>query len=157
MVGASEGIIAPSTTLNIFFPEGGFSMKRLPILIAAILVLCASVLPVLAQDHPQASTMQMYHVALVKKGPAWKSQNSQEGMDNRMAVIREIKKGAKTGLIVTAGLVNDETDVEFIVIFNIKNKYEALEMLEMAPNIKNGMYLADIYSMFAPKGLVIQH
>lgn len=131
-------------------------MKRLAILFPAVLFLLSCALPVSAQEAPKSAPMQMYHVLLVKKGPEWKSQNSQEGMDNRMALIQSVREGAEEGLIVTAGLVNDETDVEFILILNVETKYEALQVLESAPNYKNGMYTADIYSMFAPKGLVIR-
>jgi len=102
-------------------------MKRLAILFPAALFLLSCALPVSAQEAPKSAPMQMYHVLLVKKGPEWKSQ-----------------------------LVNDETDVEFILILNVETKYEALQVLESAPNYKNGMYTADIYSMFAPKGLVIR-
>ena len=133
-------------------------MKRFTILSIAILFLLVSSMPAAAQDTqkaPKSLPMQMYQVALIKHGPQWKSQNTQEGMDTRMDVINNIKKGARSGLIVTAGLVNDETDVEFIIIFNLTNKYEALELLDKAPNHKNGMYKADIFSWFAPKGLVV--
>ncbi len=130
-------------------------MKRFTFLITAILFLIVSAMPAVAQDAPKSAPMQMYHVAMVKHGPKWQSQNSQEGMDNRMEVIANIKKAAKKGLVVSAGLVNDETDVEFIVIFNLKNKYEALDIMEMAPNVKNGMYKVDLYSWFAPTGLVV--
>lgn len=130
-------------------------MKRLIILSISALILIACTIPAVAQDAPKSMPMQMYHVALIKHGPNWKPQSTQAGMDHRMEVIKNIKKGAKKGLIVTAGLVNDETDVEFIIIFNIKNKYEAMDLLDNAPNHKNGMYKADIYSMFAPKGLVV--
>jgi len=143
----------PSTD-NQFSPRGIF-MKRLTILTITILFLIVSAMPAAAQDAPKSVPMQMYHVALVKQGPNWKSQNTQEGMDIRMQVIKAVKKGAKRGLVVTAGLVNDETDVEFIIIFNIKNKYEALDLLDISPNIKNGVYKADIYSWFAPTGLVL--
>jgi hypothetical protein len=57
--------------------------------------------------------------------------------------------------VVTAGLVNDETDAEFIIIFNIKNKYEVLEAMEKSKHVKNGMFKVDIYSMFAPTGLTV--
>ncbi len=130
-------------------------MKRITILAITILFLIVSVMPAAAQEAPKSVPMQIYHVALIKHGPNWKSQNTQEGMDRRMEVIKQIKKGARNGVIVTAGLVNDETDVEFIIILNIKNKYEALDLLDNAPNHKNGMYKSDIFSMFAPKGLVI--
>ena len=133
-------------------------MKRFTVLTIAILFLIASFMPAAAQETqkaPKSAPMQMYQMALIKHGPQWKSQNTQEGMDIRMDVINNIKKAARSGLVVTAGLVNDETDVEFIIIFNLTNKYEALELLNKAPNHKNGMYKSDIFSWFAPKGLVI--
>ncbi len=130
-------------------------MKRFAILTATTLFVLGSTLPAMAQTAQKAPTMQMYHLAVVKKGENWISQNTQEGADIRMDIINNIRAAAKTGLVVTAGLVNDETDAEFIIIFNIKNKYEALELVEKAPNIKNGVYKVELYSMFAPTGLVV--
>ncbi len=130
-------------------------MKRYLFSLTTLVFLLSLALPAVAQDQPKSVPMQMYHVVMVKRGPEWKSQNTQEGMDARMKALDSIRKGAKSGLIVTAGLVNDETDVEFIVIMNVKNKYEAIQILEGSPNYKNGMYASDIYSMFAPKGLII--
>ena len=130
-------------------------MKKIVILSALVLFVLTSTLAAVAQEKPKSLPMQMYHVALVKKGPNWKSQNTQEGVDARMQVIENVRKAAKEGLVVTAGLVNDETDVEFIIILNVETKYEAISILESSPNYKNGMFAADLYSMFAPKGLVV--
>ena len=130
-------------------------MKRFAILFATMLFVLVSTMPALAQDAPKSTPMQMYHTVIIKKGVNWKSQHTQDGVDNRMQVITNIKKAAKQGMVVTAGLVNDETDAEFIVILNIKNKYEALELMNKAKNIKNGMYTVELYSMFAPKGLTV--
>lgn len=135
-------------------------MKRFAILLATVIFSLSLTMPVMAQSLDKTAKskslpMQMYHVAMVKKGPNWKSQGTQKGIDARMQAIENIKKGAKMGLIVTAGLVNDETDVEFIVIMKVETKYEALEILESSPGYKSGQYAADVYSMFAPKGLVV--
>jgi hypothetical protein len=105
---------------------------------------------------PKKQTMQMYHIAMVKKGPNWKSQNSEEGMDIRMDVIEGIKKAAQSGLIISAGLVNDETNVEFILILDVETKTEAYNLLQKAKNVSNGYFSVDIYSYFAPKGLAFQ-
>jgi hypothetical protein len=95
-------------------------------------------------------------VVIAKKGLNWKSQNTDEGMDIRMKVIEGVRKGAADGTIVSAGLVNDETDAEFIIIFDIETKTEIYNMMQKAPNIKNGQYAVEAYSMFAPDGLVFQ-
>ena len=105
---------------------------------------------------PKKQTMQMYHIAMVKKGPNWKSQNTEEGMDIRMDVIEGIKSAAQSGLIISAGLVNDETPVEFILILDVETKTEAYNILQKAKNVSNGYFSVDIYSYFAPKGLAFQ-
>jgi uncharacterized protein YciI len=129
-------------------------MKKIVILSALVLFVLTSAVA-LAQENPKSQPMQMYHVVMVKKGPNWKSQNTKEGMDARMDVIHAVQKGAKEGLVITAGLVNDETDVDAIIILNVETKYEAIAILEASPHYKDGMYRADIYSLFAPKGLVM--
>jgi hypothetical protein len=132
-------------------------MKRVLLLIALSLPVLASLAPTAAAQTPPTAKyqMEMYHVVLVKHGPNWKPQGSEEGMDIRMNVIENIRKGVKEGLVVTAGLVNDETDVEFIIILHVETKTEALEIAKKAPNIRNGMYTPEIYSWFAPKGMTV--
>ena len=135
-------------------------MKRTIILLLALFMF-TTVGSALAQNPvdevaPKKQVMQMYQIALAKKGPNWKSQNSEEGMDIRMQVIEGIKKGSQSGLIASAGLVNDETDVEFILIFDVETKTEAYNILHKAPNVSNGFFSLEIYSYFGPKGLAWQ-
>jgi hypothetical protein len=105
---------------------------------------------------PKKQVMKMYQVVLVQKGPNWKSQNTEEGMDIRMSIIEGIRSAAQEGWIISAGLVNDETPVEFILIFDIETKTEAYNLLHNAKNVKNGYYTPMIYSMFAPEGIAFQ-
>jgi hypothetical protein len=105
-------------------------------------------------EKPKTGEMHMYHIVLAKAGPNWKSQGSQEGMDIRMRAISNIKKATEEGLIISAGLVNDETDVEFIFILDVETKTEAFKLINQAENFKNGFFTAEIYSYFAPKNLV---
>ena len=135
-------------------------MKRTIILMLALFVF-ATVGSAMAENPvdkvaPKKQTMQMYHIAMVKKGPNWKSQNTEEGMDIRMDVIEGIKSAAQSGLIISAGLVNDETPVEFILIMDVETKTEAYNLLQKAKNVANGFFSVDIYSWFAPKGLAFQ-
>lgn len=135
-------------------------MKR-SIMLLMILAILSSYGAALAQNPvdevaPKKQVMQMYHIAMAQKGPNWKSQNTDEGMDLRMEIIANIRKAAEAGLIVSAGLVNDETDVEFIIILDVETKTEAYNILMQAKNVKNGAYTPTIYSWFAPKGLVFQ-
>ena len=136
-------------------------MKRL-IMLLMVLAILTSYGVALAQTPvdevaPKKQVMQMYHIVMAQKGPNWKSQNTEEGMDLRMQVIEGIRTLATEGLVVSAGLVNDETDVEFILIFDVETKTEAYNLVHSAPNVKNGQFTPMIYSWFAPKGLVFQN
>ena len=135
-------------------------MKR-SIMLMMILAILASYGAALAQNPvdqvaPKKQVMQMYHIAMLQKGPNWKSQNTEEGMDLRMEIIGNIRKAAESGLIVSAGLVNDETKVEFIIILDVETKTEAYNILMNSKHIKDGTYSTTIYSWFAPKGLAFQ-
>ena len=77
-------------------------MKR-SIMLMMILAILASYGMALAQNPvdevaPKKQVMQMYHIAMAQKGPNWKSQNSEEGMDIRMEVIEGIRKGSRSWL-----------------------------------------------------------
>lgn len=109
-----------------------------------------------AQKELPKQKMKMYQIVMLKQGPNWKSQGSEEGMDVRMQVIANIRKAAQEGLVVSAGLINDETNVEFVVIMDLETKTEAYNVLNKAPKIKNGFYSADIYSYFTSEGITIQ-
>ena len=135
-------------------------MKR-SIMLLMILAILSSYGVALAQNPvdevaPKKQTMQMYHIIMAQRGPNWKSQASEEGMDIRMQVIEGIKKAAQQGWLISAGLVNDETPVEFILILDVETKTEAYNLINGAPNVKNGFFTPMIYSYFAPKGLAFQ-
>jgi len=129
-------------------------MKKIALSALLLILLTVMTVPaVLAQDAPKSVPMQMYQVVMMEKGPNWKSQATEEGMEIRMQVIENVRKAADDGLIVSAGLVNDETNVEFILIMNVETKTEAHTLLHGAPLIRAGVYKPMIYSWFAPADL----
>ena len=135
-------------------------MKR-SIMLLMLIAILSSYGAALAQSPvdevaPKKQVMQMYHIVMVQRGPNWKSQNTQEGMDVRMQVIEGIRKAAQSGLVVSAGLVNDETQVEFILILDVETKTEAYNIIQKSKRVKDGFFSAMIYSYFAPKGLAFQ-
>ena len=135
-------------------------MKR-SIMLVMVLAILASYGVALAETPvdkvaPKKQVMQMYHIVMIQNGPNWKSQNTEEGMDIRMEVIANIRKAAESGLIISAGLVNDETPVEFILIMDVETKTEAYNIIMKAPRVKDGFFSPLIYSYFAPKGLAFQ-
>lgn len=131
-------------------------MKKLTTLILLVaLMVGVSALAQTGDTAPKPKTqpMKMYHIVLAQEGPHWKSQNSQEGMDARFQALENIKKAANSGVIVSAGLVNDETKVEFILILDVETKAEAITIMDSAPLVKSGFFEPVIYSYFAPEGL----
>ncbi len=130
-------------------------MKRTLLVTLLLTVVTMFALPLQAEELPKQK-LKMYHIVMAKKGPNWKSQGSEAGMDVRMQVIDGIRAAAKSGLLISAGLVNDETDVEFIFIFDIETKTEAYNLIMQANNVKNGFFTPEIYSYFAPEGLGFQ-
>ena len=124
-------------------------MKRSLLMTLMLTVLVMFALPVQGDEMPKQE-MHMYHIVMAEKGPNWKSQGSEEGMDVRMKVIDAVRAAAKGGMLVSAGLVNDETDVEFIFILDVETKTEAYKLVHAAPNVKNGFFSPKIYSYFAP-------
>jgi len=138
-------------------------MKRTLLISFLLMATALLATPVLAQDGAAKASkempkqeMQMYQIVLAKRGPNWKSQGSEGGMDVRMQVIQAVRDAAKDGLLVSAGLVSDETDVEFIFIFDIETKGEVFDLVMNSKNVKNGFFKAEIYSYFGPKGMVFQ-
>ncbi len=138
-------------------------MKRTLLISFLLMATALLATPVWAQDGKAAASkklpkqeMQMYQIVLAKRGPNWKSQGTEGGMDVRMQVIQSVRDSAEEGLLISAGLVSDETDVEFIFIFDIETKGEVFKLVMNATNVKNGFFKAEIYSYFGPKGLVFQ-
>ena len=123
-------------------------MKRTMFVTLLLTAIALIALPVQAEEP--LPPMQMYHIVMAKHGPNWKSQGSETGMDVRMQVISNIRKATESGLVVSAGLVNDETDVEFIIILDVETKTEAFKLIHSVPNVKNGFFTPEIYSYFAP-------
>ena len=135
-------------------------MKRFLALMLVLSILVPAAVA-LAQDaggekEIPKQKMKMYQVVMIKKGPNWKSQASEEGMDVRMRVIEGVRQAAKEGLVVSAGLVNDETPVEFLIILDYETKTQAYNLLHEAELVKQGYYSLDIYSYFTSDGLMIQ-
>ncbi|MFT5233895.1 MAG: hypothetical protein ACI9UK_002179 [Candidatus Krumholzibacteriia bacterium] len=135
-------------------------MKRTFLISFLLMATALFATPVLAQEGETAADkplpkqeMQMFQIVLAKRGPNWKSQNTDGGMDARMQVIQSVRDAAQAGRLISAGLVSDETDVEFIFIFDVEFKGEVYDRVMNAPLVKSGFFKVEIYSYFGPQGL----
>jgi hypothetical protein len=131
-------------------------MKRILLTVCALVVLWGMTMPLTTTAQTSTKSkyeFEMYHIVLVREGPNWESQNSEEGMEVRMNVIAGLQKASEAGILVSAGLVNDASDVEFILILRIETLTETQALLNKSRHIKDGFFKAETYSWFAPKGL----
>ncbi len=129
-------------------------MRNSKALISVVTVLVMATLfcsSVLAQK--ESVPMKMYQIVMAERGPQWESQNSEKGMEVRLEVISTIQAGVEKGVVISAGLVNDETEVEFVIILDVETKTEAYNILHSSKHVKNGFFKPIIYSYFAPDGL----
>lgn len=128
-------------------------MKRFAV--ASLLVaLCAGV--ALAQGQTKVEFAN-YYVVLAERGPTWQPQGDQRGMEVRMEVIEGLKKLlADNDEVIIAGLVNDESGAEFIMIVRTEDEMEMRKELQNAPNVANGFFNLRIHSWRAPAGLKLE-
>lgn len=127
-------------------------MKRLvaPLLVLALLVSVALPGTALAQSKYESG---LYWIVLVEHGPNWKSQSSEEGAKKKMQAINGLKEAIGEGHIITAGLVVDDLDAEFVMIVNEEAEMVVREALKNSPLVKEGFYKLRALTWHAPKGL----
>lgn len=128
-------------------------MKRFAV--ASLLVaLCAGI--ALAQGQTKVEFAN-YYVVLAERGPTWQPQGDQRGMEVRMEVIEGLKKLlADNDEVIIAGLVNDESGAEFIMIVRTEDEMEMRKELQNAKNVANGFFNLRIHSWRAPAGLKLE-
>jgi len=130
-------------------------MQRLILAAVAIVLLAGTILPgpAAAQNPKSKYEFEMYHVAIISRGPNWKPYGTDEATSAQQTLMANVDKLGQAGTLVSAGIVNDETAVELIFIFRTLKYNEVLVMFQKAPNVVNGFYKADFFPWFAPKGL----
>jgi len=127
-------------------------MKRLIATALTCVLLLGIALPAFAADD-QKYEFATYFVIYAVKGPNWKPQTDQESMEMRQTVVDNLGKMVKSGEIIIAGLVNDGSDAEFIMIIQTEDEPGLRSRLENAKSVKSGLYAVRMHSWFAPKGL----
>ena len=130
-------------------------MQRLILAAFAIVLLAGTILPgPAAAQNPQTKyEFEMYHVAIISRGPNWQPYGTEEATAVQQSLMAGVRKLDESGTLVSGGIVNDETAVEMIFIFRTLKYNEVLVMFQKAPNVANGFYKADFFPWFAPKGL----
>ncbi len=132
-------------------------MKR-PVIALVLVALCLSLaLPALAQTGSGKVKFGEYYVIFAERGPTWEPQTSEHGMEVRMQVLEGLKKLLlESENLIIAGLVNDGSGAEFIMIVQTEDEMGMRRYLNDAPNVKNGFFNLKIHSFSGPDGLRLE-
>ena len=78
-------------------------------------------------------------------------------MEVRLQVIENLRGlVTKSDKVIIAGLVNDGSGAEFILIVETKDEMAMRRYLNDAENVKNGFFNLKIHSFSAPLGLNLE-
>ena len=132
-------------------------MKR-PVIALVLVALCLSLaLPALAQTSSGKVKFASYYVVFAERGPTWTPQTDEKGMEIRMQVLEGLKKLImETDEMIIAGLVNDGSGAEFIMIIQTEDEMGLRKYLNDAPNVANGFFNLKVHSWHAPAGLKLE-
>ena len=130
--------------------------RRLTATIVAALALVAA-LSAGAQTTPIEAEFAEYFVVLAERGPTWTPQSDAKGWEVRMEVVEDLKKAVlEQHDVIIAGLVDDASDAEFIMIVQTEDEMALRQRLAGYKNVANGFYSLNIHSWRAPAGLKLE-
>jgi len=129
-------------------------MKRFVIAAVLAAVSIGFVLPATAQTGTDKVEFASYWVVYAEHGPTWLPQTDEQGMKVRMQVVEALKNALiNDHEVIIAGLVDDGSDAEFIIILQTEDEWGMRKTLNNSPNVANGFYNLKIHSFQAPAGL----
>jgi uncharacterized protein YciI len=112
--------------------------------IAAVLLLTIGTTVPAQQPATPPSKLIEFHMAILKKGPKWAP-----NFENARAVLQQHIEYAqsllKSGKVVIAGPINDQSDLAGIYIFRAKSAEEAREWVMADPAVVNGELVPELH------------
>jgi hypothetical protein len=130
--------------------------RRLLATFVAALALFAT-LPAAAQTGQIDVEFAEYFVVLAERGPTWTPQTDEKGWEVRMEVIEALKAAVlEQHDVIIAGLVDDASDAEFIMIVQTEDETALRQRLASYKNVANGFFSLNIHSWRAPAGLKLE-
>ena len=123
--------------------------------VSFLVALCLSIAqPVWAQEEPAKYEYGEYYVILADPGPNWKPQTDENAMATRVQILKNLESVVlEDDNVILAGLINDGSGAEFIMIVETADEMAMRKELNEAPNVKNGFFKLRIHSFSAPAGL----
>jgi uncharacterized protein YciI len=114
-----------------------------------------AVLQCFGQATPEPKyEMDNYVVGLLKRGPKWTKEVTDESKKIQAGHMAHIGKMAATGKLIVAGPFMDGGDLRGMFIFKTTLE-DAKAMAEEDPAVKAGRLAVDLHPWFAGKGLSV--
>ena len=108
-----------------------------------------------AQPAPEEPRYEMttYVFGLIKKGPKWTPEVTEETKKIQAGHMANIRAMAATGKLVVAGPFEDGGDLRGIFIFHNATLEEARSMVNQDPAVRAGRLAVDLVKWWAAAGL----
>jgi uncharacterized protein YciI len=99
--------------------------------------------------------MTTYYVGILKKGPKWTPEATEETKKIQAGHMANIRKMAATGKLVVAGPFADAGDPRGLYIFKADSIEEVKTMVAEDPAVQAGRLVVDVRPWMAAKGIKI--
>lgn len=121
----------------------------------AVGVLLAAIACFAQESKPEPKyEMDTYIFGLLKKGPKWTAEATDETRKIQAGHMANIRRMAETGKLIVAGPLADGGDARGIFIFKATLE-EAKALAAEDPAIQSGRLSIDFYKWYAAKGLSV--
>ena len=97
--------------------------------------------------------MTSYVMGLLRKGPKWTADRTEETQRIQDGHMANIRKMAATGKLVVAGPFTNDGSLRGVFIFQQTSLEEARAMVDQDPAVKSGRLVVDLLPWFAAAGL----
>lgn len=110
-----------------------------------------------AAPKPSETNYEMttYHVAFLKRGPAWTPQVTEDTKRIQAGHMENIKRMADTGKLVLAGPFADNGELRGMFVFHGASLDELKKMTEQDPAVKAGRLVIEWHPWYSAKGITI--
>jgi uncharacterized protein YciI len=120
--------------------------------IAFVLMVAAAV----AQEKPELKyEMTTYFVGILKRGPKWTPEVTEETKKLQEGHMANIRKMAEAGKLLVAGPFTDNTDLRGLYIFKADTIDEVKTMVAQDPAVQAGRLAVEVKPWYAAKGIKV--
>lgn len=102
--------------------------------------------------------MRTYYLAILRRGPRWTAERTEESARVGQAHMAHIEKMAKSGALLIAGPFEHGPEVGAgvpagIFLFDVAGRAEAVKLAESDPGVQAGRFTVEVLTWYGPAGL----